>query len=201
MIELKKKDQSDELIKKITDALPYYNQKTQQVQEPLTIDDKTNETKQNNPKPAAKILDIMNKFKDNEEIDFINKFANGENIYLYDKKGKRPDTRENFYSDITLLNLKELEKYSDKEINDFLRSEELQTLTRKLAAAKRWGKEEDQKNIDIYLSALKNYKEALNSHLDSRNYMSEIKEDVEGEGYKKREMGIKSLIQNTMINY
>ena len=190
----KKTEQSDELIKKITDALPLYNQNTQQVQiqEPLTIDDKTKE-----PKPTTKILDIMNKFEDNkEELDFINKLMEGENIYLYDKKGEKPNTRENVYSNIKLLNLKELENYSNKEINDFLKSEEMTIFTRKLSSAMRWGNDENKENVKIYLSALKKYKDTLYSHLDSRNYIPKnlpMINEVEGEGIKKKRNGYKII--------
>ena len=53
-----KTEQSDELIKKFTDSLPYYNQNTQQTREQLTIDDKTLHEE---PKPSAtRSLNIMN---------------------------------------------------------------------------------------------------------------------------------------------
>ena len=80
----KKTDQSDELIKKITDALPYYNQNTQQPQEQLAIDDKT---LHDEPKPSTtRSLNIMNIFDNDEELNFINDLMKGNKVILLYKK-------------------------------------------------------------------------------------------------------------------
>ena len=73
----KKVDQSDELIKKITDALSLYNQQPQ-VQEHLTYDKPSQEEV---PKPTTSSnLDIDNEDK------FIDNLINNKKVYLYTKK-------------------------------------------------------------------------------------------------------------------
>ena len=75
----KKTDQSDELIKKITDALPLYNQQPQ-AQEPLTYDDDKT-IHEEVPKPTTSSnLDIDNEDK------FIDNLINDKKVFLYTKK-------------------------------------------------------------------------------------------------------------------
>ena len=71
----KKTDQSDELIKQITDALPLYNQQPQAE----TYDDKTIHEEASKPTTSMN-LDIDNEHK------FIDDLINNKKVYLYTQK-------------------------------------------------------------------------------------------------------------------
>ena len=73
----KKTDQTDELINKITDALPIYNQQLQTQTQAQT------ETQEGIEEPQT-IIDNENKIK--ESKDFVNDIIKGKDVFLYTGK-------------------------------------------------------------------------------------------------------------------
>ena len=153
----KKTNQSDEILTRISDALPYYNQNVQS-QEPLTLDDKTTS------KPStSRNLGIMNIFDDNSEREFINDLIDGKKIFLYTrKKGVDTDESEDVYTDIKLLDLNKLSTYSNDEIEKFLKSKKLDSLTKQLSAASRYHKTKPE--IITYTNSIRKYKDAIKDY-------------------------------------
>ena len=155
----KKTNQSDELIKKITDALPYYNQNVQP-HEQLTLDDKTT------PKPSpSRSLGIMNIFNNNEEREFINNLIEGNKVCLYSKK--TGDKSDDIYTDTKLLDLNKLTNYSNKELSDVLASKKLGSLTKQLSGVK---SHHNTNEISTYIRSLSKYKDAIKDYLKSTKY-------------------------------
>ena len=163
----KKTEQSDESIKKITDALPIYNtQETQQTH--LSIDDKTLHEE---PKPSTsntsstRNLNIMNIFDNDEESKFINDLMDDKKVYLYTrKKGVDSDESEDVYTDVKLLNLNSLENYSNEQLNEFLKSQELNRITKQLSGIK---SHHPSEKINTYIDALRKYKKGIKDYLSS----------------------------------
>ena len=162
----KKTDQSDELIKQITQALPLYNQQIQQVQqEPLTYDgnennDKEKSSKETKDDPPRK-LGVMNIFN-NEEYKFIDDLMNNKKVYLYTRKKDNVD----IFTDIKLLDLNDLKKYTKDQLRDYLKSEELDKFTKQLSGAKRY-----HDGFDMKIDALGKYKEAIMAYIDSHKFV------------------------------
>ena len=150
----KKTEQSDELIKQITQALPLYNQQIQQ--EPLTYDDG------NENKELSEKLNTMNIFDNKDEINFISNLIKGNRVFLY--KGKQ-DNVEHF-SNIKLIDLGELNKYTIDELKDYLKSDELTKFTKQLSGAKKY-----HEGFDMKIEALNKYKEAIKGYIQSRGFV------------------------------
>ena len=202
----KKTDQSDELIKQITQALPLYNQQIQQ--QPLTYDD-GNENNDKEKEQQPRKLDPMNIFDNNEEYKFINDLIHGKRVHLYTRKSDNVD----IFSKIKLLDLSKLNNYSNDELSEYLKSEEIESFTKQLSGAKKY-----HDGFDMKIEALNKYKKAIlayinsddfvkkddkpddktddknnekpNDKIDDKNNENKITE-IEGQGIKKRRNGYK----------
>ena len=156
----KKTEDSDELIKKITDALPYYNQNTQQAsQEPLTND----KTIIGEPSEDE---DIMKDFDNGLERNFIKDLIKGKKVYLYDRKKPNSKETEPIFSNIQLIDLNNLSNKSDAEINELLKSQELLSLSNSLATV---GGNRKNDTLLSYSNSLKKYKKKLKDEIVKRS--------------------------------
>ena len=194
----KKTDQSDEIIKKITDILPLNQQSQAQAQvetqqetqaqtelkeEPQTIND-------NDDKIASK--------------DFIGDLIKGKNVFLH--KGKKDD----IYTNVKLRSLSELDKLTVKDLEDYLISDDIKSLTHQLSTTNRW--HPNVRSIESYIKDLKKYKGKINEKILEKKNLNVIMEDVilesetqdndkisenniehevKGQGIKKRRNGYK----------
>ena len=214
----KKTDQSDELIKQITQSLPLYNQ--QIIQEPLTYDDgnenndKEKSSKETKDEPPRQLgpMNIFNK----EEYKFIDDLIQNKRVYLYTSKKDKVDT----FTKIKLLDLRKLNNYSNDELSEYLKSKDIESLTKQLNGAKKY-----HDGLDMKIDALNKYKSAILAYINSDNFVkkdddktddktedkaddkTEVKADdktedknnenenkiteIEGEGIKKRRNGYK----------
>ena len=158
------------MIKKFTDALPYYNQ--QNTQPHLTIDDKT--PKEEPKASTSRNLSIMNIFDNDNERKFIDDLTDGKKVFLYKrKKGVENDETEDVYSDIKLFDLDKLTTYPNSEILNFLNSDKLNSFTKQLASLNSNSKH-DSVEIDVYLNSLRKYKKAIKDYLSSTKYLPKI---------------------------
>ena len=199
----KKTDQTDELIKNITDALPYYNQQLLVQQEPLTYDDGNKDDDKDDDKDKKETLNVnfLNSLDNDVERNFINDLIQDKKVYLYTgKSGKNKNI--DIYSDIKLIDLNDIQKYSISDLENFLNSEILSNFTKQLSGAYSSHKNDTLKS---YISALGKYKKALNLYINGRklvtpkkNKDNEVVNKVEGEGIKKRRNGYK--IVNSKYN-
>ena len=154
----KKTDQSDELIKKFTDALPLYNQQPQaQV-----------ETKE---EPQI-IIDNENKIINSK--DFIGDLIKGKNVFLHE--GKKDD----IYTNVKLRSLSELDKLTKKDLELYLKSDDLKSLTQQLNITNRW--HPNVKSIETYIKDFKEYKKKINDKILEKHNLNVIKEDEILEG-------------------
>ena len=160
----KKTDQSDELIKQITQALPLYNQ--QIIQEPLTYDDgnenndkekSSQETKDDPPRQLGP-MNIFNK----EEYKFIDDLIHDKRVYLYTSKKDNVDT----FTKIKLLDLRKLNNYSNDELSEYLKSKDVESLTKQLNGAKKY-----HDGLDMKIEALNKYKSAILAYINSDNFV------------------------------
>ena len=186
----KKTDQSDELIKKITDALPLYNQPQAQTEAQLETKEEPQTIIDNDDKIASK--------------DFIGDLIKGKNVFLH--KGKKDD----IYTNVKLRSLSELDKLTVKDLEDYLYSNDIISLTRQLSTTNRWYP--NVKSIESYIKDLKEYKGKINEKILEKKNLNVIMEDVilesktqdndqisennikhevKGQGIKKRRNGYK----------
>ena len=160
----KKTDQSDELIKQITQSLPLYNQQIQQ--EPLTYDDgnENNDKEKSSQvtKEQPRKLDPMNIFVNKDEYKFIDDLINGKRVYLYTSKKDNVDT----FTKIKLLDLRKLNNYSNDELSEYLTSKDVESLTKQLNGAKKY-----HDGLDMKIEALNKYKKAILAYINSDNFV------------------------------
>ena len=191
----KKTDQSDEIIKKITDMLPLYNQQQVEAQ-PQAQTEAQLETKE---EPQT-IIDDDDKITSK---DFIGDLIKGKKIFLHE--GKKDD----IYTNIKLRSLNELDKLSSEDLQDYLKSDDIRSLTSQLNSTNRWYP--NKKSLESYIKALKEYKGKINEKILEKKNLNVIKEDeilesktqdndkisenniheVKGQGIKKRRNGYK----------
>ena len=152
----KKTDQSDEIIKQFKNALPIYNQ---QIPEPLKYEDG------NENKELSEKLNTMNIFDNNDEINFITNLIKGNRVFLY--KGKQDNVEH--YSNIKLIDLGELNKYTIDELKEYLKSDELTKFTKQLSGAKKY-----HEGFEMKIGALNKYKEAIKGYIHSRDFVKKI---------------------------
>ena len=100
----------------------------------------------------------------------------GNKVHLYDKKQPRSDNLIPVYSDIKLLDLDTLLNYSNEEIDKFLTSPELTSLTKKLASVS--GTHKDDTKIKTYSNSLRKYKHAIRDYFKSTKYENN-KDDIQ----------------------
>ena len=192
----KKTDQSDEIIKKITDALPLYNQQPQIEAQPQAQTEAQLETKE---EPQT-IIDNDDKIASK---DFIGDLIKGKNVFLHE--GKKDD----IYTNVKLRSLNELDKLTKEELQLYLKSDDIKSLTQQLNITNRWYP--NVKSIETYIKDLKVYKGKINEKILEKNNLNVIKEDeilesetqdndkisenniheVKGQGIKKRRNGYK----------
>ena len=160
----KKTDQSDELIKQITQSLPLYNQQIQQ--EPLTYDDgnENNDKEKSSQvtKEQPRKLDPMNIFDNKDEYKFIDDLINNKRVYLYTRKSDNVD----IYTKIKLLDLRKLNNYSNDELSEYLKSNDLESFTKQLSGAKKY-----HDGFDMKIEALNKYKKAILAYINSDNFV------------------------------
>ena len=213
---VKKSDQSDELIKNITDSLPLYNQQLQpqtEVQTEAQIEAQTQDVKEE----SQSITDSEKKIK--ESKDFVNDIIKGKDVFLY--TGKKGD----IYTDVKLVDLRNMDKFTKSKLKDYLNSPQLTSLTRKLNTIHQY--HPSNKLIESYIKKLREYKEKIKEKItekdglpvinevddkiseshtpsmdDVKNKISEnhtpAMDEVEGQGIKKRRNGYK--IVNSKYN-
>ena len=213
---VKKSDQSDELIKNITDSLPLYNQQLQpqtEVQTEAQIEAQTQDVKEE----SQSITDSEKKIK--ESKDFVNDIIKGKDVFLY--TGKKGD----IYTDVKLVDLRNMDKFTKSKLKDYLNSPQLTSLTRKLNTIHQY--HPSNKLIESYIKNLREYKEKIKEKItekdglpvinevddkiseshtpsmdDVKNKISEnhtpAMDEVEGQGIKKRRNGYK--IVNSKYN-
>ena len=160
----KKTDQSDELIKQITQALPLYNQQIQQ--EPLTYDDGNENNEQEKSSQETKDdrtrqLGPMNIFN-KEEYKFIDDLIHNKRVYLYTRKSDNTD----IYTKIKLLDLRKLNNYSNDELSEYLKSNDLESFTKQLSGAKKY-----HDGFDMKIEALNKYKKAISAYINSSDFV------------------------------
>ena len=155
----KKTDQSDELIKHFSNALPLYNQQAQ-AQAQAQVQAETKEEPQT-------IIDNENKIINSK--DFIGDLIKGKNVFLH--TGKKGD----IYTNVKLRNLDELDKLTKKDLELYLKSGEIKSLTQQLYATNQW--HPNVKSIKSYIKDFKEYKEKVNKKILEKDSLSVIKED------------------------
>ena len=79
---------------------------------------------------STRILSLKNIFDNDAEIKFINDLMDGKKVHLYDNTQPKSDDLIPVYSDIKLLDLDKLPNYSNEEIDKFLSSSQLTSLTK-----------------------------------------------------------------------
>ena len=177
----KKTDQSDELIKQITQSLPLYNQQIQQ-QQPLTYDDgnenndkekSSKETKDDPPRQLGP-MNIFNK----EEYKFIDDLIHNKRVYLYTSKKDNVDT----FTKIKLLDLRKLNNYSNDELSEYLKSKDVESLTKQLNGAKKY-----HDGLDMKIEALNKYKSAILAYINSDNFVEKDDDKTDDKADDKTE--------------
>ena len=147
----KKTDQSDEIIKKITDALLLYNQQPQA-----------------QPQAEAQSQDVKEEEQEKVDIekssDFVGDIIKGKSIFLYTSK------KGDVYTHLELLNLNDLNKFSKKDLQDYLNRPQLISLSKQLTSLHYY------RPNDI---TLKSYLDNLNEYKNKINKMIENKESEE----------------------
>ena len=180
----KKTDQSDEIIKKITDALLLYNQQPQpqaqpqpqpQAQAQPQAQPEAKAQAQAQPEAKAQARDVKEEVQENENIkksnDFVSDIIKGKSVFLYSSKNG------DVYTDIKLLDLSNMNKFTKKDLQDYLNTPQLLSLTRQLNALKQHRPKE--KIIESYIENLKEYKEKLKKKILEKDKLNTIDEENE----------------------
>ena len=164
---IKKTDQSDEIIKKITDSLTLNNQQMQSQEESQTqqqteaqTESQTQETKEE----SQSIID--NKIK--ESKDFVDDIIKGKDVFLY--TGKKGDV----YTDVKLHDLNYLDKFTRDNLQNYLNSPQITSLTRQLNAV--YQHHPHNKLIESYIKNFKEYKLKIKEKLAEKDNISVINE-------------------------
>ena len=99
-----------------------------------------------------------------DEEKFVDDLINNRKVYLYTRKSD--DTE--IYTDINLLDINNIQKYSIEELQNFLSSDKLYKFTKKLSGAMSHHKNE---TLDTYMSALSKYKKAIQNYINGSKYV------------------------------
>ena len=191
----KKTDQSDELIKKITDVLPL-NQQSQARAEQARAEQARAEQPQvearQETQAQTEIKEEPQTIIDNENKiiseDFIGDLIKGKKVFLHE--GKKDD----IYTNIKLRSLSELDNLTKEELYRYLKSDDIKSLTQQLNITNRW--HPNVKSIESYINALNEYKKTIKNKILEKSNLGVIKEEDEtseiiGQGIKKRRNGYK----------
>ena len=219
---MKKTDQSDDM-KKIIDALMLYNQQQQaqqqvqpqaqaqaEAQQQVQPQSQAEAQAQAEALPQAQVEDVKAQARtEGESIkisdDFVGDIIKGKNVFLYETK------KGDVYTDIKLLSLNDMNKFTKKDLENYLKREEIDSLRRQLTTLHQH--RPTDKKFELYLNNLKAYKEKIEEKIKEKikdenketsndnNETTEVKkvnevgktedkisnkEEVVGQGIKKR---------------